>query len=148
MQVFLSFDTVSSALPYLRGVKSPGEENANGYQTEQVFTKKEIAETFPDAIENGKIVLEILARSQSGRVSLMRVGRLMITGRMFRSALGLRSTNFELSWREDQIVITQTGYGHGVGMSQAGANAMANNGADYKAILSHYYTGTSFGRAN
>jgi stage II sporulation protein D len=139
-------DVYANALPYLRGVASPGEEQARGYQTEQVFTKKEIAEAFPDAIENGKIVLEILERSQSGRVTLIRVGRLTMTGRMFRSALGLRSTNFELSAREDQIVIAQTGYGHGVGMSQAGANAMANDGADYMTILSHYYTGITFGR--
>jgi len=134
------------ALPYLRGVNSPGEESARGYSAEQLFSKKEIVDAFPDAAENGKIQLEILARSESGRVTVIRVGSLTLSGRAFRAALSLRSTNFELSAREDQIVIAQTGYGHGVGMSQAGADAMATGGADYQAILSHYYTGITIGR--
>ena len=141
-------EVFAQALPYLRGVESPGEEDARGYQTEQIFTKQEIADVFPDATHNGKIELEILGRLESGRVTLIRVGRLTMTGRQFRSALGLKSTNFELFMRDNQIVVAQKGYGHGVGMSQAGADAMAKNGADYMAILSHYYTGISFGKGN
>lgn len=139
-------DVFSEALPYLRSVESPGEESASGYSTEQVFTKQAIVDTFPDAVVNGKLQLEILERSKSGRVILIRVGRFTMPGRLFRSALGLKSTNFELSMRDDQIIITQKGYGHGVGMSQAGANAMAQAGLDYRSILAHYYTGISFGK--
>lgn len=139
-------EVFSNSLPYLRGIASPGEEDSKNYMTEQVFTKQEIIAAFPDAVENGKIQLEILERSESGRVTQIKVGRFTMSGRLFRSALLLKSTNFELSMRDDQIVITQKGYGHGVGMSQAGASAMAREGFGYEAILTHYYTGITLGR--
>lgn len=139
-------EVFANALPYLRSVESPGEENASSFETVQVFAKHAIVEAFPDAAQDGKLQLEILERTESGRVAFIRVGRLTMTGRLFRSALNLKSTNFELSERGDEIVITQRGYGHGVGMSQAGANAMALAGSDFETILAHYYTGVTLGQ--
>ena len=68
-------------------------------------------------------------------------------GWLVRAALGLRSTAFTLVQDGDGAAFTCTGYGHGVGMSQLGANEMAREGADYEQILEHYYTGTRLARA-
>lgn len=130
-----------TALPYLRSVVSPGEEQASRYETIQVFTQNELAAVFPDAAQDGMVALTILERSQSGRVTKIQVGPYEITGRVFRSALGLKSTNFEIHQTEESVTFYQRGYGHGVGMSQAGANAMALAGAAYDEILYYYYTG-------
>ncbi len=129
------------ALPYLRGVASPGEEGSPGYETMMTFTQAELASAFPDEVRGGVVALEVLERSDSGRVLSIRVGVHEMTGRVFRSALGLKSTNFTIAGDGDMVVISQRGYGHGVGMSQAGANAMALEGATYEEILLHYYTG-------
>src|SRR5574344_1133612 len=64
------------------------------------------------------------------------------TGSEVRSLLKIRSTDFDITQNEDKIVVNTKGYGHGVGMSQYGANGMAKNGKNYQEILSHYYTGT------
>ena len=71
------------------------------------------------------------------------MGSKILSGRQFRSALGLKSTNFTIDFG-DSISITTKGYGHGLGMSQAGANYMAESGSNYKEILMHYYTNISF----
>ena len=131
------------ALPYLRGVVSPGEENASRYETVQEFTQETLAAAFPGMA--GPIALEVLERSESGRVLRVLVGGHEMTGRLFRSALGLKSTNFVIEQDADGVRIWQRGYGHGVGMSQAGANAMAKSGVTFREILLHYYTGVVLG---
>lgn len=78
--------------------------------------------------------------SYSGTVTDMTVGGVSITGAEFRTALGLRSANFTVSYENDTFTITTKGYGHGVGMSQYGANAMALAGKNYEDILNHYYS--------
>ena len=62
-----------------------------------------------------------------------------------RKLFGLRSANFTMSFGEDGMAFETVGYGHGVGMSQSGANAMGKNQSSYQQILQHYYTGVSFG---
>ena len=71
----------------------------------------------------------------------MRIGNKTLKGSEIRSILGLRSSCFEIKNEADTIAFEVMGYGHGVGMSQYGANAMAKDGYNYKEILSHYYTG-------
>ena len=129
------------ALPYLRSVASPGEEGAPGFETTQTFAQDTLIAVFPD--EKPPIRVEVTGRSNSGRVTAVRVGAHTMTGRLFRSALGLKSTIFELESIGDTLVIRQRGYGHGVGMSQAGANAMAKTGSTFAEILLHYYTGVA-----
>ncbi len=87
--------------------------------------------------------LELLSRTDSGRVEELRLGARTATGRQLRQALGLNSTNFSLSFEDGGVRIQTLGYGHGVGMSQVGANAMAQEGADFAQILTHYYQGVS-----
>ncbi len=131
------------ALPYLRSVSSPGEEEAKGFETVLSLTGASLAAIFPDEAEEGNVPLEVLERSETGRVLWVKVGKHTMTGRTFRGALGLASTNFEIIQEDGVITFLQHGYGHGVGMSQAGAEAMAKAGADYDEILLHYYTGVT-----
>ena len=72
----------------------------------------------------------------------MKIGKEKISGKDIRRIFGLRSSCFEIKADEKNVTFEVEGYGHGVGMSQYGANAMAKEGFDYKAILTHYYTGT------
>lgn len=77
----------------------------------------------------------------TGRVASIRVGSVSISGTQLRAMFSLRSTDFSLSFEDGRFVFRVGGYGHGVGMSQYGANAMAKTGSDYMEILEHYYPG-------
>lgn len=141
-------DVFSSSVPYLVSTESKGEEIAPKFESEFPFSITDfiskVNEEYPEAnitTENLESNIEILSRSEAGGIKEIRVGKSKIKGSNFRLALGLSSTNFEYSIDENQIVFKCKGYGHGVGMSQWGANVMAKNGATYKEILTHYYTG-------
>ena len=129
-------------VPYLQAVQSPGEEDAPRYSDSVRFTADELADRL--GIENrgdpagwfGSITY-----TDGGGVASMTVRGKVFTGTQLRSKLGLRSTAFELEVQGKTIVITTRGFGHRVGMSQYGAQAMAEEGADYGTILRHYYTG-------
>ena len=86
-----------------------------------------------------------LTRDQSGRVASCVLGGVAFKGTALRSLFSLRSTAFTLEYEDGAFVFTAAGYGHGVGMSQYGAKLMAESGADYRAILAHYYPGTELG---
>lgn len=136
----------SSALPYLVGVESPGEEGSK-YHGEQEYTPKEFAaainKKWPDANLNRKKLqsqVKILSRYDSGQVESLKLGNVTVSGKELRKLLGLNSANFTIDI-SDTVLIRTTGYGHGVGMSQYGARAMALEGATYLEILTHYYTG-------
>ncbi|GHU70201.1 stage II sporulation protein D [Clostridia bacterium] len=138
----------SQPLPYLRGVDSPGEEFASRYTGQVVVTREKFANAVNKAVSGAGLsanALEtqvaILERSASNRVLDMRVGGKHTDGRAMRSAFGLNSANFTITYKGNDVIIDTIGYGHGVGMSQTGAQAMARGGADYLAILTHYYTG-------
>ena len=141
----------SSALPYLVSVSSPGEEGGR-YHGEKEYTPKEFAaavnEKWPKAkLERKKLSsqVEILSRYQSGQVEKLRLNKVTVSGKELRKLLGLNSANFTIDI-SDSVLIRTTGYGHGVGMSQYGARAMALEGADHKDILTHYYTGVKVER--
>ena len=85
--------------------------------------------------------IEIKNRNESGSVKEIRLGKTTISGVKFRTIMGLNSTNFKIKFNSSNVEISCTGYGHGVGMSQWGANAMAKQGKSYKEILQHYYSG-------
>ena len=71
------------------------------------------------------------------------MGGVAVKGSELRTILGLRSACFTISFDGDEVVFSVTGYGHGVGMSQYGANVLAADGMDYREILGWYYTGTT-----
>ena len=75
----------------------------------------------------------------------LQVGGVSLTGGELRTLLGLRSAAFTISFTDSEVVFSVTGYGHGVGMSQYGANVLAQEGKSYREILTHYYVGTTVG---
>ena len=84
-------------------------------------------------------------QSESGGVSQMAIGGITLTANQVRQLFSLRSATFSVQYQDGVFLFDVTGYGHGVGMSQYGANAMANDGADFQEILTWYYTGTEVG---
>ncbi len=138
----------SAAVPYLVSVESPYEDEATHQDEKTDFTIDEFASKIRSANPNtyfGQITsdnIKIISRSNSDRVEKMQIGSTSLTGRQVREALGLSSANFKISVTDDTITFTSNGSGHGVGMSQYGADGMAKEGYDYKKILSHYYSGT------
>lgn len=144
-----SEDVFASAVPYLRSVESPYEENTPHYSDVQVVTIQSFISKFKSKYNdsdintsNLKTALKILERSAGGRILKMQVGNKAVTGREIRELLGLRSANFKMTIDNKNIEITTFGNGHGVGMSQYGANGMALNGYNFEEILKHYYVGT------
>ncbi len=140
----------SQALPYLVGVKSEGEQDSNNFYGEVSVTSKEFADVMRDYSPGIKIDTEdvslcigSITRFDSGRVQSIVIGSQTFTGREIREVFSLNSANFTINAEKDNIIFSTIGYGHGVGMSQTGANAMAKQGADYKQILAHYYTGVT-----
>ncbi len=139
-----------SDVPYLKSVSSPEtEENVPDLCSSVVCSELDFRDTVlhlvPEADMTGPAsgwVGEI-KRTGSGRVASAVIGGAELTGSQLRELFSLRSTDFELGYDGLSFVFTVHGYGHGVGMSQYGANAMAASGADYRSILSHYYPGTS-----
>lgn len=141
-----SEDVFVSAVPYLRSVDS-AYEAAAPHQHEQIEVSlselKEKVRNFSgkDPGSLGANTVKVLERSQGGRVASMQVGNLTLKGREIRDIFGLRSANFTASVQSNMVLFTTEGYGHGVGMSQYGANGMAQAGYSYINILAHYYTG-------
>ncbi len=134
---------------YLVPVDSSYDLNAPGYTEEKTFTPDQIKNKF--TAEYSDILfaydkeswISIEDRSESGTVTKVLVGNKHIEGTEFRNILGLRSATFEVvySAKSDDFTVSTKGYGHGVGLSQYGADAMAQSGSTYKEILLHYYTG-------
>ncbi|MCK8816387.1 stage II sporulation protein D [Natroniella sulfidigena] len=130
-----------SNLPYLQSVASEYEEESPYYQYQQFFSIEEFNRKL-GINSNFAQQIEILERSASGRVLKLKIGDHLFSGREFREQLGIRSTNFFIEQDDEQVRIITSGYGHGVGMSQYGADGMAANGYDFREILEHYYPDT------
>ena len=129
--------------PYLKAVESPGEEGAE-YFKDTVIIPRERAEMLlgMDLPENPAEWLGTVNRTPGSGVSTMEIGGRVFKGTELRTLLGLRSTAMEVQADDRGLVIETRGWGHRVGMSQYGADAMAVNGSTYEQILLHYYKGT------
>ena len=133
--------------PYLQVVETSGEDNYTQYNSEVVLSKEELLEklkvNYSDiSIDfNNNDDLKILEYTDSGRVETVKFGNHNLSGTETRSLFGLRSTNFEIIKENDNIKFSVKGYGHGVGMSQTGANTLAKEGKIYEDIIKHFYIG-------
>lgn len=131
--------------PYLQVVETSGEENYSQYSSEAKFTKEEFIEKIKKEHEDFKIdfneksCIEIKERDDSNRVVTVKIGNLNLSGVETRTLLGLRSANFTVEISEKEILFKVIGYGHGVGMSQTGADALAKQGKNYEDIIKHFY---------
>lgn len=130
--------------PYLRSVDSPGEEHAAHYTDTVTFTPEKFQQALGTAL-TGKPEswFGFTTYTAGGGVNTMRIGGTDYKGTELRIKLGLRSTVFSVSVDKETITVTTKGYGHRVGMSQYGADAMAVGGSTYGEILRHYYPGTA-----
>ena len=130
-------------IPYLQSVSSPGEEKSAAYTQTLVFTPEVFSEALGTSFSGSpKDWFTITTYTEGGGVAAMTIGGTVYSGTQLRSLLGLRSTAFTLEPGDTGIRITTRGYGHRVGMSQYGADAMAAAGSTYADILAHYYPGT------
>lgn len=140
----------SEACPYLQSVASPGDKLSDGYSSSRTLPEEEFRQTAaaafpdnpPDLSGPSSQWLTDIEYTPAGTVKRARLGGVEVTGGELRSAFSLRSACFTLTAQEGSLTFDVRGWGHDVGMSQAGAVFLAEQGADYKEILAHYYPGT------
>lgn len=135
-------------IPYLVSVESLGEEAYKNYNSKVKLSVSELqaklnAETTIKCsidINRGDVV-KVLSYTDTGRVDKVEIGGVIYTAEKLRTLLGLRSTNFKVEYENEQVTFNVIGNGHGVGMSQVGANYYASKGYSFDEIITHYYTG-------
>lgn len=133
-------------MDYLVSVTTPEDkENVSvEFKISRSALAKKLLEQFPDSgvsQNNLDKTLKLNGVTSSGRVESVIVGNCEISASRFRGIVGLRSTDFSMQIQKEQVVFTAKGHGHGLGMSQAGANILAKQGMNYCQILLHYYKG-------
>ncbi|SES83588.1 stage II sporulation protein D [Natronincola peptidivorans] len=148
-----SEDVFASAQPYLRSVSSPYEERSPVL----VDQKKITMDAFINGLRsrdrdftidrrNAASQINILEKNQGGSISKIQIGNKTFTGSQIRQTFDLRSSDFTITVSGNTVTFSTRGYGHGVGMSQWGANGMAEQGSDFQEILKHYYQGVTFSK--
>ena len=133
--------------PYLQAVETSGEDAYTQYSSEMVLSKEEFANKIREyhsefqidySLENQ---IEILSYTEGERVKEIKIGNLNLSGVEIRNIFKLKSAKFEINIDGENIKFNVIGYGHGVGMSQTGADSMARQGKNYEDIIKHFYTG-------
>ncbi|MBQ3103667.1 MAG: stage II sporulation protein D [Oscillospiraceae bacterium] len=139
-----------SSLPYLKSVESPeGEDTVPNFTAEVSFTPAELKAALAPIADSADFSapadtwLGDMTLSESGGVTTLTIGGAAISGTALRTALDLRSTTFTAAYEGGEFVFRTQGYGHGVGLSQYGANTLASQGLTYRQILEWYYTDIS-----
>lgn len=141
-------DVWGNSVPYLVSVDSPGGEASSRYHATVELLQSDFAAAFTAAYPKAELSgapgdwFQNIKRSEAGGVISAEVGGVTVEGKVIRSLAGLNSTNFTVAAEGALLTFTTVGYGHGVGMSQYGARAMALDDNNFEAILKHYYTGT------
>lgn len=130
-------------IPYLKAVESSGDKGSS----EKVILKTEVVERlrgrYPNILIDAKYIenqVQIVARDSSGYIQSLQIGNVLLTGEDFRELFGLSSAAFVMTSQGDTLLFQVLGAGHGVGLSQNGANQLALGGKNYKEILQYYYT--------
>ncbi len=137
-----SAEVWEAAFPYLVSVDSEWDKDAPTFYSENNFTADEIKAAFPDSDFDENSTISVDSLTSGGYAKRVTVGGKTYSGQEVRTALGLRSSSFTVSYSDTDKVYTFSvkGSGHGVGMSQYGANCLAKEGKNYREILEHYYT--------
>ena len=135
-----------SILPYLVPADTAGEQVRDNYHTTATFSQseflKKLTEEYDVKIPDDKnILFSNITKTRGGSVSTIDICGITLKGTQVRSLFGLRSANFTVEILNDEVIFKVEGFGHGVGMSQYGANHMAENGSSYVEILENYYNG-------
>ena len=135
-------------IPYLLSVNSPHDkENPKNYLHKYKFTidefEKRLGINLINKVPENKDIFNVLSRTEAGRIQKIKINSINFTGSEIRDKLGLPSCNFTFTLKDNEISTKVVGNGHGVGMSQDGANGFARNEYTYVQILKQYYPGTS-----
>ncbi len=132
----------STNYPYLQVVSSSWDENISAAKHTITMTYATLSSKLGVTVEQNSEI-KVLSKTTGDRVNQISIAGKIFTGVKVRSLLGLRSADFDITKTDTGVSITTRGFGHGVGMSQYGANGAAKAGYTYKQILSHYYSGAS-----
>lgn len=142
-------DVWSSSVPYLISVTSPeNSETVPNFHSQVSFPVATLRALLQNALPAASLSgssynwFSGIRQLPNGTITSLQVGGVTLSGNAFRTLLGLRSACFTISFQDDTVVFSVTGYGHGVGMSQYGANVLAESGLTYREILAWYYTDT------
>lgn len=136
-----SEDYWENAYPYLKSVASPWDKTSPEFFDHIRIPVSEFEQKLGVKLKNTSNVGTVVKRTSGNRVATVNINGKIITGRQIREQLNLKSSDFDWKRKGDVIEISTKGYGHGVGMSQYGANGMAKEGKSYKQIVQHYYQG-------
>ncbi|MCP8967886.1 stage II sporulation protein D [Ectobacillus ponti] len=131
-----SEDYWGSPYPYLRSVASPWDKDVPKFEMEKEFSVSQFQKLL-----GVQTIGKVTEKTSAGRVKTVDFGGKKLSGREVREKLDLRSADFTWKQSGDKVIVTTRGYGHGVGMSQYGANGMAKEGKNYQDIVKHYYQG-------
>lgn len=140
--------------PYLQVVATSGEDAYTQYSSEVIVTKEELIQKLREYHSDFEIdfskedAIKILENTESGRVKIIKFGNIQISGVETRTIFGLKSAMFVVEVTDENIIFRVLGSGHGVGMSQTGADSMAKEGNNYQEILKHYYLGVEIKKAS
>lgn len=137
-------DVWGSDVPYLQSVSSVGDEQSPKYYSELTVSEDEFKNTIDEKVSGtdwSKGFFSNINRSEAGGIISLDVGGVNIKGTELRTIFSLRSANIELTQEYGNIKMSVKGFGHGVGMSQYGADYLASQGKNYEEILKTYYTG-------
>ncbi|WP_078431987.1 stage II sporulation protein D [Metabacillus halosaccharovorans] len=138
----------TEAIPYLKSVKSSWDKNSPKFYDKKVISIKDFESTLGVKLDTSSgTVGKITELTPGKRVAKVDINGKQFTGRQIREELGLKSSDFTWEIKGDSVVIETKGFGHGVGMSQYGANFMAEDGKTYEEIIAHYYNGTKVSEA-
>ncbi|WP_227937051.1 stage II sporulation protein D [Alkalihalobacillus deserti] len=136
-----SEDYWQNEFPYLRSVESPWDQSSPRFSAEKIMTVSEFQQKLGVSLPEDGSLGTISERTDGGRVAKVVINGTKLSGRQVRDKLGLDSSDFQWQRQGQQITIQTRGWGHGVGMSQYGADGMAKEGKTYEDILTHYYQG-------
>lgn len=142
-----SEDYWDSQLPYLRSVKSDWDKDSPKFLDQKVFTIDQVADALNINLPHKKLSIE-MSRTNSNRVEKLTIGDHTFSGREVREKLNLQSSDFSIKQNDQHLIFTTKGYGHGIGMSQYGANGMAKEGKTYKEIVEYYYKDVEISSVN
>ena len=145
-ETYSAKDVWGKEIKYLQSADSKGDETAKNYMQTFQFKESELAEKLEPLITSKKgntPLLGQMAFKKNGLVESVNIYGQRVSGSDVRTALGLASSNFKFEKIDGIYVFTTLGYGHGVGMSQKGADWLAKEGMNYEKILKHYYKGTA-----
>lgn len=135
-----SEDYWQQEVAYLRSVESPWDKKSPKFSNQKTLTIAEVSEVLEIALQDDKEIAMEISHTDSGRVEAITIAGNTFSGPEFREKLDLPSSDFTIEQSNSHLIFTTEGFGHGVGMSQYGANGMAQEGKNYEDIIHHYYT--------